>query len=195
MLKLTHRIQNVANEPKYYLNDLWAYYLNVLTNSCEHDYHEPGLLFDFSRPWKGNIKHVIYINKNPDDVFRALHDPQILPKYFTDVKAFEPKLDGKIDFGWGNEGPRRVIEWNPPIELSYDWPVHQDGDIHLGQVTWLLEPEGRATRLTMKQSGFGADVDHFRTGEALGWAAIMLDLKRVLESGRPALNQAGRYVS
>lgn len=195
ILSLSHEIENAPNEPKYYLNDLWSYYLNALTNACEHDYHEPGLLFDFSRPWMGNIKHVIYINKNTDEVFRALHDPQILPKYFVSAKMFEPKEEGKIDFGWGDEGPRRVLEWNPPIELSYDWPVHQDGDIHLGQVTWMLEPEGRATRLTMKQSGFGADVDHFRSGEALGWAAIMLDLKRLLESGRPALNQAGKYVS
>ncbi len=191
---LTHRIESPPNEPPYYLNDLWGYYLNVLTNTCEHDYSEPGLLFDFTRAWTGNIKQVIYINHNPDPIFQALHSPTMLSKYFTDAKVFEEHEDGRIDFGWGDSGPRRVVTWDPPIELAYDWPVLHDGDTHLGQVTWLLEPEGRQTRLTMKQSGFAADVDHFRTGEALGWAAIMLDLKRLLESGRPALNQAGAYV-
>ena len=193
-LTLTHHIESPNHEPPYYLNDLWGYYLNVLTNTAEHDYSEPGLLFDFTRPWKGNIKHVVYVTANPDPIFRALHDPKWLAKYFTAAKLFEAQEEGRIDFGWGSEGPRRVLTWDPPAELAYDWPVLHDGATHLGKVTWLLEPEGRQTRLTMKQSGFAAEVDHFRTGEALGWAAIMLDLKRLLESGRPALNQAGTYI-
>ncbi len=172
-------------------NDIWAYYLNVITNVSEHDYHEPGLLFDFSRPWKGNIKHVIYITANPDTIFDFLWKPECLAKYFTPAKLFEPEEGGRIDFGWGQgEGPSRVIGFEPPYELVYDWPVHQDGEIHIGKVKWILEPEGRQVRLVLQQQDFGPNVDHFKTGEALGWANMLLEIKRLIESGRPALNLA-----
>jgi uncharacterized protein YndB with AHSA1/START domain len=176
---------------KYLFGDLFAYYLHAIYTTCEHDFHEPALLFDFSRSWKGNIQHVIYINANPDEIFEMLHKPEKLAMYFTNVKAFEPEEGGKIDFGWST-GPTKVLEWEDGFELAYDWPVEQDGQKHIGKVKWTLEFEGRQTRLVMKQSGFDSNVDHYRTGEALGWAVIMLEIKRIVESGRPALNMSGK---
>jgi uncharacterized protein YndB with AHSA1/START domain len=81
-----------------------------------------------------------------------------------------------------------VLTFEPPFELVYDWPVPQDEQTHLGKVKWTIEPEGRQVRLEMRQSGFADNVDHYRSGEALGWANLMLELKRMIESGRPALN-------
>ncbi|MBI5058293.1 SRPBCC domain-containing protein [candidate division KSB1 bacterium] len=177
----------------YCLSDIWAYYLNILTNVCEHEWHEPGLHFDFSRPWTGNIRHVIYTTGSPDQVFDHLHKPELLAKYFNPVKLFEPRENGRIDFGWGEgSGPSKVLAFEPPYELAYDWPVTHEGGVHTGLVKWTIEPEGRQVRVEMKQSGFLDGVDHFASGEALGWANLMLELRRLIESGRPALNQQGK---
>ena len=184
-VRFSYTFDSLGELNPYCLNDIWAYYLNILTNVCEHEWHEPGLLFDFSRPWRGNIKHVIYTTGSPDQVFDHLHKPELLAKYFTPVKKFEPFEGGAIDFGWGEGvGPSKVLTFEPPCELAYDWRE--------GKARWMIEPEGRQVRLALQLLGFPADFDHFATGEALGWANMMLEIRRLIESGRPALNLQGK---
>jgi uncharacterized protein YndB with AHSA1/START domain len=192
-VKFSYEFDDVHDLHPHSFNDLWAYYLNIITNVCEHEFHEPGLLFDFTRPWTGNIKHVLYITGYPDQVFGYLHKPELLSRYFTDVKMFEPFEEGRIDFGWGQgQGPTRVLQFEDPAELAYDWPVQNGTEIEIGKVKWTIEPEGRQVRLEMKQSGFSNHADHYTSGEALGWATLMLEIRRMVESGRPALNLAGQ---
>jgi uncharacterized protein YndB with AHSA1/START domain len=99
-----------------------------------------------------------------------------------------------MSFGWGREGPVRILSILPNEELSYSWEHADDPET---VVTWSLQsPNGRRTaRLTLVHSGFGErDTEDFRTG----WLKHVVWMKALLERGDewiPPVNLGSGYDS
>ena len=68
--------------------------------------HGSGPLFcDFSTAHRREAMVTAHINKPPQEVFTGLVDPRQLERYLADKATVEPRVGGKIDFGWeGGQG-------------------------------------------------------------------------------------------
>jgi len=138
-------------------------------------YGEIFVLFASIRGW----------SEPPKEVFTGLIDPQQLERYLADKATVEPRVGGKIDFGWeggqgrakgGCHGPIKILELEPDHKLSYSW-LFQEETV----VTWVLEDSEGGTRLTLVHSGFGKDrsTDDY----TCGWWKFINSLKSMLEIG------------
>ncbi len=148
--------------------------------------HGSGPLFcDFSTAHRREAMVTAQINKPPQEVFTGLIDPRQLERYLADKATVEPRVDGKIDFGWeggqgrakgGCHGPIKILELEPDHKLSYSWRFQEDT-----VVTWVLEDSEGGTRLTLVHSGFSKDrsTDDY----TCGWWKFINSLKSMVEIG------------
>lgn len=148
--------------------------------------NESGPLFcDFSTTHRREAIVTAQINKPPKEVFPGLIDPQQLERYLADKATVEPRVGGKIDFGWeggqgrakgGCHGPIKILELEPDHKLSYSWRFQEET-----VVTWVLEDSEGGTRLTLVHSGFGKDrsTDDY----TCGWWKFINSLKSMVEIG------------
>jgi len=148
--------------------------------------HGSGPLFcDFSAAHRREAIVTAQINKPPNEVFTGLIDPPQLERYLADKATVEPRVGGKIDFGWeggqgrargGCHGPIKILELEPDHKLSYSWRFQEDT-----VVTWVLEDSEGGTRLTLVHSGFGKDrsTDDY----TCGWWKFINSLKSMVEIG------------
>jgi uncharacterized protein YndB with AHSA1/START domain len=137
-----------------------------------------------------DIVQVIYIRATPERTWAALTDPDQIAQYWFGLRGesdwrpgspFTWRLDGKDMFGGVVEAadpPRRlVLRSGPP-----GGPLGQT-------ITWVIEPVETTggeplIRLTLTNAGLAED-DPARAGTAATWAAIVSNLKTLLETGRP----------
>jgi uncharacterized protein YndB with AHSA1/START domain len=134
---------------------------------------------DYSMSPKGGVELAIDIAAPPEAVFRALTTEADLDRWMTAKSTVEPVEGGRMSFGWGSEGPVRILSIVPNQELAYSWEHTGDPET---VVTWSLQaPNGRRTvRLTLVHSGFGErDTEDFRTG----WLKHVVWMKALLERG------------
>jgi uncharacterized protein YndB with AHSA1/START domain len=138
-----------------------------------------GLQPDYAYVPVDAVEHAIDIDAPAAAVFAAISEPVQLDRYIGHGAVVEPRIGGRIDFGWGDGGPLRILDIAPRERLSYSWN-HKDP--HDTVVTWTLAGSGGRTRLTLVHSGFTADrkPDDYYTG----WAAFMNAIRMVAE--RPA---------
>jgi uncharacterized protein YndB with AHSA1/START domain len=142
--------------------------------------------------------HVVYIRAPLQAVWDALTDPDQTAKFWFGTaitSAWTPGApvtytrNGKVDV------TGRVLEADPPRLLRYSF-VHTDlypafkaeGE---SIVTYQLETEGEATRLTLIHDGFPV-ASGVRAGVSKGWAQILSGLKSLLETGRSLDLDPGR---
>jgi uncharacterized protein YndB with AHSA1/START domain len=127
-----------------------------------------------------------------DRCFRAIGTPEGIAATFTSLRRFEASEGGAIDFGWPAEfgGPTRVLVYDPPRRLAYNWPSHDGERTHEGRVTWTLVPRGLETEIGVRQDGFADDFN--LEGEDMGWAGILNEIKKWVESQRPSTYLASR---
>ncbi len=170
--------------------DFWHLSLENLRRFLEEG--RTPVLCDYSAAARGRAELVVDIDAPPEAVFRALTRPSDIDRWMTAKSTFEPVVGGRVSFGWGTEGPVRILTLLPDEELSYSWEHGNDPET---VVTWTLEaPNGRrtATRLTLVHSGFGErDTEDFRTG----WLKHVVWMKAMLERGDawvpPSISGAG----
>lgn len=124
------------------------------------------------------------IEASREEVFRGLTDERILNRWIAAGSAdVEPTLGGRYRY-WDGQGPIKILSIVPNEKLSCSWKYGEDPET---VVSWTLSGSEGRTRISLVHSGFGRDVEDFRTG----WLRHMLWLKETLEQGeswsRPVL--------
>lgn len=176
-LKLTHDAPK-RGATEISIADFWFLSLENLRRFLEEG--AAPVLCDYSTMPRGALELVVDIKAPPETVFRALTRPSDLDRWMTAKSAVDPVVGGRMSFGWGTEGPVRILSIVPNEKLSYSWEHANDPET---LVTWTIEaPNGAkaATRLTLVHSGFGErDTEDFRTG----WLKHVVWMKALLERG------------
>jgi uncharacterized protein YndB with AHSA1/START domain len=174
---LTVEHAGLAFERPWLLEMFWSMALENLRAFVERG--EGGLRHDFSMEFHGQVQLQLEIAADPEMVFGALIDPDQLRRYMSDNPVVEPEVGGRIDFGWGDDGPYRILALEAPSQLSYAWR-NSDGTPD-SVVSWQLEGSAGRTRLTLVHSGFAADRD--TTGYTLGWLDYLNRIRCMCEVG------------
>jgi len=115
------------------------------------------------------------LEASPDQVWRAITDPQEMTKWFFDnIPDFRPEIGFETRFNIHHEGRDfmhcwKVTEAVAPERLVYDWSYEgYEGDSY---VTFELKPTGEGTHLkltaTIRQD-FPDDIPEFRRESCVG---------------------------
>ena len=142
--------------------------------------------------FKPKTVYVIYIAAPPENVWRALTDPEQSQRYFHGSRLeIEPRVGGNfvIRFPDGRVNVRgEVVEWSPPRRLVTSWGVDWVPELREFPpclVSYDIEPSGESVKLTMTESYSWDPPDALLSGGRSGWPAILSSLKSVLETGKP----------
>ena len=168
------------------IDDLWRM---TFANLRAHLEGGAGVcLPDFSDPLP-RLRQTILINAPRPTVFDALLNPDILNKWIAAEATVDPRVDGRYSFGWkydvrGREvagGPTRILELVENTKLVTDWPDWRgEPDRPVQRLTWLLEPIGDHTRVTLIHEPFERAVDF--SDYPHGWAHFLGQLKSQIET-------------
>ncbi len=132
--------------------------------------------------------YVIYIESNPEAVWDALTDADTTAAYWGHSNV----SDWKVGSHWEHQrtdGSQiadtggTVIESNRPTRLVTTWeadPTAQE-PVTSSTVTFLIEPHGDIVRLTVTHENLPDEAN--REIAARGWAAVLSNLKSLLETG------------
>lgn len=170
--------------PKELIDDWWRFTLGNLTA------HTTGLgevlRPDFDDP-SPEIRLSMRVDAPPEAVFRALTDPDALREWMgAPDPVVELRPGGRYELGWKYEidgeevsgGPMEVLEIVPDERLVVSWPDWRgDSSVPMQSVSWLLEPDGDGTRVTLVHSGFTRTVDF--SDYPFGWAHFMSEMAKV----------------
>jgi uncharacterized protein YndB with AHSA1/START domain len=111
------------------------------------------------------------LHHQPDKVWKALTDPELLAEWLLPIADFS--LDPGVSFtfkappqpGWDGTVRCQILEIEAQRKLSYTWVV---GDIDT-VVTFTLTPTASGTRLVLVQTGFREDQRRNFGGARYGW--------------------------
>ncbi|HYG16267.1 MAG TPA: SRPBCC domain-containing protein [Bacteroidia bacterium] len=134
------------------------------------------------------IEHSVYINSPVDKVFTTLTTSEGWDGWFTRGALVD--LDKSfIRFVWKDWGPDRIdaedggeiVSYEPYREFTFRWYVSG----HSTTVQFLVDPQGKGTRLTVLEHGYKAtEKDALKMiGCATGWGEAVTLLKFYLEHG------------
>jgi uncharacterized protein YndB with AHSA1/START domain len=139
---------------------------------------------------KPEFIYVSYIETTPEKLWEALTSSDFTKRYWWDTSVvsdwkvgspFALVLNGRTtDVG-------KVLEAERPRRLSYTFHHilnEAAKNERPSRVTFVLEPHGKLTKLTLTHEDFAKDsvvID----GISKGWPAIMSSLKSLLETGEP----------
>ncbi|HEV8129349.1 MAG TPA: SRPBCC domain-containing protein [Candidatus Eisenbacteria bacterium] len=162
------------------LADWWGLSLENLKAWVERG--RTGLKVDFTIPPELELRLEIDVEAKRALVFRALIDPKQIERWIGEPghTAVEPRVGGRLDFGWGSEGggPIRILSLQPDRELSYAWIYGQEPET---AVTWSLVDSNGGTHVTLVHLGF-VDTIHDRPYRT-GWTKFLNRVKHMVESG------------
>lgn len=131
--------------------------------------------------------YVIYIESTPENVWQALTDADQTALYWGHSNV----SDWKVGSRWEHQrtdGSQiadcvgTVLESSPPSRLVITWA--DPSTEHTEQptrVTFLIEPHGQIVRLTVTHENLPDEAN--RAQAASGWAAVLSNLKSLLETG------------
>jgi len=122
--------------------------------------------------WTTAKREEVYDTLTTVDGIRGFFAPQ--------VKTIELKVEGVLDLGW-DKLPVMEVEEN--VKFAFGWREVADEDPNL-TVCWELKDEGNGTRVTLTEGTFTEPVVLSTRSDYDGWAAVMNDLKRFLETRR-----------
>ena len=142
-------------------------------------------------------ENIIDIKATPEEVFRAITDPEQIVKWFAPYARVDPRLGGGYDISWDPElnGSGVISVWDPPRHFAqyserseaYNCegkPV-ETGVAQKIAIDYYLEATADGmTRLRLVQSGFGPEAawdDEFDATKT-GWAEFLQKLKEILEN-------------
>ena len=144
------------------------------------------------------IERTIYLNAPTERVWVALTDHEEFGSWFR-LSLYGPFKVGEVTFGEvtypGHEGLpfwARFEVMDEPRRFSFVWPMDETVqpddsgiDDKVTLVEFILEPSGKDSRLTVRESGFenlpeGKRLQVFRDNEG-GWDAQMKNIKDFVE--------------
>jgi uncharacterized protein YndB with AHSA1/START domain/DNA-binding transcriptional ArsR family regulator len=136
---------------------------------------------------KPEFVYVCYIESTPERVWNALTDADLTAEYWghRNVSDWQPgsRWEHQRTDGSGiADVVGTVVESSPPHRLVSTWTL-PDGDPPGGPstVTFDIQPYGRIVRLTVTHENLADQAD--RDTAAAGWAAVLSNLKSLLETG------------
>ena len=191
-LTLRHQIEGELDVPRAreLIDDLWKFSLGNL--SCHLAGGQGIVLPDYTDPAPA-VRLTIMIDASPEAVFRALIEPEAINRWFgTSSAVVEPQQGGRYDLNWqykvdGRDvhgGPTTILEFVPYRKLVLDWPDWRGDATVTGQtITWLLEPVGSRTRVTLIHAGFSRTTDI--SDYPFGWVYFLDELKQAVQGGSP----------
>jgi uncharacterized protein YndB with AHSA1/START domain/DNA-binding transcriptional ArsR family regulator len=133
--------------------------------------------------------YVTYIESTPERVWEALTDAELTAAYWGHSNV----SDWHVGSSWEHQRTDGsgiadvvgvVVESDPPTRLVTTWAA--PGDEPAGgpsQVTFEIEPYGDIVRLTVTHENLLDEVE--RDAASAGWAAVLSNLKSLIETGRP----------
>jgi uncharacterized protein YndB with AHSA1/START domain/DNA-binding transcriptional ArsR family regulator len=137
--------------------------------------------------------YVIYIHSTPDRVWEALTDADLTAEYWGHSNVSDWQVGSswehqRIDGTAVADVVGTVVESAPPTRLVTTWAAPDAAPTtEPSQVTFDIEPYGDIVRLTVTHENLAAEAE--RAGAAAGWAAVLSNLKSLIETGH-ALPQA-----
>src|SRR5215475_2720751 len=131
--------------------------------------------------------YVTYIESTPERVWQALTDADTTAEYWghSNVSDWQPgsRWEHQRTDGTGTaDVVGTVVESTPPTRLVSTWagPGEQRPD-GPSRVTFDIEPYGDIVRLTVTHENLADEAE--RNASAAGWAAVLSNLKSLLETG------------
>jgi uncharacterized protein YndB with AHSA1/START domain len=139
----------------------------------------------------------IDIKATPEEVFRAVTDPEQIAKWFAPYARVDPRPGGEYVISWDPEmqGGGVISVWDPPKHFAESSErsvaYNREGkpvDTGVAQkivVDYYIEAIGDGmTRLRLVQSGFGPEAawDDEYEATKTGWADFLKKLKEILEN-------------
>ena len=130
---------------------------------------------------KPDFVYVTYIESTPERVWDALTDPDLTAQYWghsnvsTDWQSGSRWDHVRTDGSGVSDGGGEVVVSDRPRALVLTWEA--------STVAFEIEPYGDIVRLTVKHTDLADEAE--RAGAASGWAAVLSNLKSLLETGRP----------
>ncbi|GAA5037624.1 ArsR/SmtB family transcription factor [Streptomyces siamensis] len=139
---------------------------------------------------KPDFVYVIYIRSTPEKVWDALTDADLTARYWghSNVSDWRPgsRWEHRRTDGSGvADVIGTVVESDRPTRLVTTWAApEREGDAdRYSQVTFDIQPHADIVRLTVTHEDL-ADESELRDA-ASGWAAVLSNLKSLLETGSP----------
>jgi uncharacterized protein YndB with AHSA1/START domain len=170
--------------PRELIDDWWRL---ALGNLMVHATGQGEVLRpDFADP-RPEIRLSMFVDAPRGAVFRALTEPDALREWMmAPAPVVELRVGGRYELGWKYEvegrevsgGPMRILDLVPDERLVVSWPDWRgDAEVPVQSVTWLLEPEGAGTRVTLIHAGFVRAVDF--SDYPFGWGHFMSEMAKV----------------
>ncbi|GAA1934843.1 SRPBCC domain-containing protein [Streptomyces durmitorensis] len=139
---------------------------------------------------KPTYVYVTYIESTPEKVWHALTDAELTAAYWghaniSDWQQGSPWEHRRTDGSGIADVVGEVVESAPPTRLVTTWadPHTEAGSAEPSQVTFDIEPYGGIVRLTVTHENLADEAE--RDEMASGWAAVLSNLKSLLETGSP----------
>jgi uncharacterized protein YndB with AHSA1/START domain/DNA-binding transcriptional ArsR family regulator len=126
--------------------------------------------------------YVTSIESTPERIWEALTDADLTAQYWGHANVSDWQVGSRWEHvrtdGSGiADVAGSVVESTPPRRLVTTW----DGEDDATQVTFDIEPYHEIVRLTVTHENLVRDED--RDAVALGWPAVLANLKTLLETG------------
>lgn len=187
---VTHALEGEIEgpRPRELVDDWWRFTVGNLAAHATG--HGEVVRPDFADP-SPEIRLTTVIDASPARVFRALIEPAALDRWIAKEASVEPRVGGRFDLGWTSAEdvehagpPMRILELEPDSRLTISWPDWRgDASVPEQRVTWILEPAGSSTRVTLVHAGFVRAVD--LSDYPFGWSHFlerMADVARSLDA-------------
>ena len=139
----------------------------------------------------------IFIQTTPELLWEALTESEFTTKYYFASKVeseFKPGSDFRYELPDGKEAIRgEVLEAEPGKRLVTTFDARWDDGVAADEpsrISWDIEQQGEACKLTVTHDGFAAETETFRQVVG-GMPYILSGLKTLLETGKPLAVTAG----
>lgn len=122
--------------------------------------------------WTAAKREEVYDTISTVDGIRQFFAPQ--------VKTIDLKEGGELDLGWDK---LPILEVEKNVKFAFGWREVAGEEPNL-TVRWELKDEGNGTRVSLTEGTFTEPTVLSERSDYDGWAAVMNDLKRFLETKR-----------
>jgi uncharacterized protein YndB with AHSA1/START domain len=163
------------------IQDAWRMCLGNLKSTAEG--RSDSVRPDHSPVTSRELRLSNLIEAPPERLFAALTDVAQVDHWSTGgvpkgKARVEPCVGGAFSMGW-DDGPDRILEFEPPRRIGLRWP-REKGDLH---ITFSLEPKSSGTAVYLASAGYTegeqAEILYHRGG----WSDLLVCLKNFVEAG------------